>query len=174
MKMYLVTGTILAKLSAIFISFLGFGKMSSRRKCKISTAYDPRIALKIQKARKLSFSDPEMHRRRPGTIDSVSSPQNDVWVVAQHDDYDHQKALSLKDLGHSIELEEGDAVPDAVEYQVPFGSEIGEEPMNDRINDLEKQLICSIQELQDEMRREIKSIEEKLKAGLEKIEKLNK
>ena len=148
--------------------------MSSRRKCKISVANDPRISLKTQNARKLSFSDPEMHRRHPGTIESAPTPQNDVSVVAPQDYYDLQKAISLKELSHSMELEECDDIPDAVEYQVPFGSEIGEAPLKDGINDLETQFIRLRQELQDEIRREIKSIEGKLKAGFEKIEKLNK
>ena len=170
--MYFTTGTLFVKLSGIFMSLFGFGKMVSRRKCKVSTANDLGISLKLQNARKLSLSDPEVHRRRPGTIESISSPKTDVSVVEQAN-HDHQKALSLKELSHEIEFEECDIVPDPVEYQIPFGCEIEEIPMNDRVNGLEKQLVCLRQQLeeeQDEIRKEIKSLAERFRECFEKIE----
>ena len=148
-KIYFVIGTLFAKISGILMSLLEFGKMSSRRKCKISAVNDPRISPKTQNARKLR------------------KLRNDASVVDQQNDYDPQKALSLKELSHSVELEENDAVPDAVEYQVPFGSDVGEAPMNDTTNDLEKQFVCLRQELQDEIRREIKSLGEELRTDLD-------
>ena len=140
-------------MTGIFLAFFGFGKKSR----KVSS-----------KEERMSTSKSTNCRKSSKTAIDFSADSN--CLSYQHTEKDSPDILSMKKLNDSLVSGEYDAVPDAVDYQIPFAPPGSYEGKNASPNTLAKHEICLTQKLRKELGEEIKQeIEEKFREEFQEI-----
>ena len=127
------------------------GKKTSRRSRKIKP-----------KVRKRSLQNSASSRRSSATIIDVSPDS----ISQSSQQVDEAVARALQELAHSQGLDENTDVPDAADYQAPFGEEAEKMSESSLLNDMKKQLDQlpgeRMQE-RDEMKRELDELREEIR-----------
>ena len=151
----------MAKIAGIFLAFFGFGKKSRKvsSKSRMSSERSPE---------RIGTTNSTNCRRRSKTAIDISADNN--CLSYQHTEKESPDILSMKTLNDSLVSGEYDAVPDAVNYRIPFASPESYEGKNVSQNTLARQDICLTQKLRKELGEEIKQeIEEKFREEFQEI-----
>ena len=143
----------------MFLALFGLGKKSSSPSRKISPKEEKTSSSKSARKRKSSKAVIDF------SADSISSS-------SQHTEHDGRDILSVEKLNDSIGSGEYDAVPDAVDYQIPFATSDAYEVKSLSSNKSRtiSQGICQTQKLKNELGEEIRQVREEFDEKFQQIQ----
>ena len=144
------TGIIMAKVTGIVFSIIGF--------CQITPPSHRKIAAKT------SLPKSAGHRKRSSAISENAVHDDDILFNQTQDE--PTEILSIKGVYDPDTSDQSHVVPDAVQYQIPFDLAVSKTSMNAIPNEMENQLerLEKIIRLENnKMKEELKEIRDEMK-----------
>ena len=139
----------MVKVTGLLLSFLGA--------CKMTSVLHEKDASKTRKGNssKVTYSARSPKTVKEFSIDSSSSSYQTIQI-------DHITSLSTTGLHVSNDSDQNEAVPDAVEYEIPFGQFVSGKSITTKPDEQQKQNVSLMQKVArleqelKEMRKEMK------------------